>query len=408
MPIPRLRALDAFPVQEDGKTYLALRDNEGFTDKLILLPLVDAMAAARLDGERGEEEVAAELERQLGPGAYPRGRVRELARTLDENMMLESPRFREHERRTLEAYRGAPERAPFLAGRSYEADPKRLARSIAGFFSAAGAPGAEPEKDGEAPLTGLVAPHIDFQRGRTGYAWAYGEVLRSGLADLYVILGVAHSPVPVPIVLTEKDFGTPLGAAPVDRELARALAEKAPYEMTAGELAHRSEHSIEFQTVMLRYAQERLGGSFRILPLLCSSWEPDGSVPARRADEALDRLAGLLEGYPGRVCVLAGADLAHVGPRFGDAEAVTPERLEQVRREDEAGLERVLAGDARGFLDSVMSDGNSRRVCGAGALYSFSFLHRRLFPRSSGRLLHYANAADPAGGEVTFASLAFR
>ena len=49
-----------------------------------------------------------------------------------------------------------------------------------------------------------------------------------------------------------------------------------------------------------------------------------------------------------------------------------------------------------------------RKQFGVSALYAFSHLHKRLFPNSKGESLHYAHAADPTGGVVTFASLAFR
>ena len=74
------------------------------------------------------------------------------------------------------------------------------------------------------------------------------------------------------------------------------------------------------------------------------------------------------------------------------------------------GARRIssLALDADGFLDSVMRDGNLRKVCGVSALYAFSRIHKKLFPQAKGEVLHYGHAADPTGGEVTFASMAFR
>jgi hypothetical protein len=55
-----------------------------------------------------------------------------------------------------------------------------------------------------------------------------------------------------------------------------------------------------------------------------------------------------------------------------------------------------------------MADGNRRKLCGISALHAFSWLHKEVFPKSTGKHLHLGHAADPAGGEVTFASMSFR
>jgi len=406
---PRLRPLDATKVVDEGKNYLALRDNEGFTDKIMLLSPLDALIAARLNGRITTEQIAAEVGRQSGMNALPIKRIEELITALDKNYMLESERFRKRREAVLEDFRSAPERPAALAGRSYTAKPKELTKTFDDYFKLKNGPGFAPaQPDGSAPLTGLVVPHLDYPRGKAGYAWSYSEVLRSELADLYVILGVAHSTPPTPLVLTEKDFGTPFGPARIDHELARALAEDAPYNLREDELVHRTEHSIEFQAVYLKYVQQRLGGDFKILPLLASSCDLMGSDPGERTLKVLGNLEALLRDYPGKVCLLAAVDFAHIGPCFGDTLDADAGFLSKVAEQDKISLEHLQAQEPEAFLDSVMSDGNQRRVCGVSALHAFSWLHKRLFPYSKGTPLHYGHAADPAGGEITFASMAFR
>lgn len=404
---PPLRPLEASRVMEDGKMFLSLRDPEGFTDKMILLSPLDALIAARLNGRTPAAKIAEAVSRQTGVKAVTEERVAKLVEVLDENLMLDNARFREHRKNLADGFLKAPSRPAQLAGRGYAAEAKELAKTLDGFFELPGGPGADFET-GAAPLTGLVAPHIDFGRGNVGYAWSYREVLRSGLADLYVIFGVAHQAPPTPFILTRKDHETPFGPAKVDRGLAAALAEKAPYDLSSDELVHRSEHSIEFQAVYLKYAQQRLGGDFKILPILCSSCDLRGTEPGERTMKTLERMSDLLKDYPGRVCLLAGVDLAHIGPCFGDAEDVTPRQIEETLKQDRQSLERLLDRDPEGFLASVMADGNGRRVCGVTALHAFSWLHRELFPKSKGETLHLGHATDPAGGEVTFASMSFR
>lgn len=405
-PLPPLRALDAFPLKEDGRVWLALRDPDGWTDRLTLLSAVEAQVAARLDGSRTAAEVAAELSRHgLAADA---GAVAAFARRLDEAFLLDSPRFRKAARAGAAAYRKARLRPARLAGLSYPADPETLAGEMAGFFRRPGAPGAAPPPASRPRPTGLVAPHIDFHRGGAGYAWAYRDLLASSLPPLCVVIGVAHRTPSTPLVLAAKDFDTPFGPVPLAAELAAALERSAPYDLRADELVHRAEHSAEFQAVWLGYARRALGGETALVPLLASSCDLEGSAAGARMDDAVDRLAEVLEPHKGKVALVCGADLAHIGPRFGDEREVTPDWLAEVEALDREGLARLADLDAEGWLGSVQRDGNARHVCGLSAAYAFARLHRALWPKGRGELLHWGHAADPAGGEVTFAAMSFR
>jgi predicted class III extradiol MEMO1 family dioxygenase len=100
------------------------------------------------------------------------------------------------------------------------------------------------------------------------------------------------------------------------------------------------------------------------------------------------------------VCVIAGADLAHVGPRFGDPDPVSPSWLAEVEREDRAMLETVTAGDAHAFFESAARDGDRRRICGLSPIYTLL----RSVGDVSGDLRRYGQWPDPQG-TVTFASV---
>src|SRR5262249_54290455 len=145
--------------------------------------------------------------------------------------------------------------------------PDALAAQIDGFFSHADGPGADPPPTA-APLRALIAPHIDFHRGGPVYAWAYRELQRSD-ADLYVVLGTCHAGMEDPFAVTLKPYDTPLGPVPVDREFCEALGRRYGTDLLGSEIAHRNEHSIEFQAVMLRHL---IGDRrpFAIVPVLAS------------------------------------------------------------------------------------------------------------------------------------------
>ena len=202
-------------------------------------------------------------------------------------------------------------------------------------------------------LRGLIAPHIDFHRGGPTYAWAYRALLERSDADLFVILGTCHGGMADPFTVTLKPYDTPLGPAEVDRGFFEALQRRYRHDLLASETAHRSEHSIEFQAVMLR----RLLGDrpFTILPVLASFlheavWTGGAPEADPRVPRFLDALGESIAGSARKVCVIAGVDLAHVGPRFGDAVANTPAFLERVAREDRKMLESGHRHGPRGIL----------------------------------------------------------
>ena len=127
-------------------------------------------------------------------------------------------------------------------------------------------------------LCAVLSPHIDFRRGGPAFAWAYKKLIEESAADLFVILGTAHNPMRNLFALTKKGFDTPLGTVETDRMFVARLASKMSaspvgkdLNLFGDELAHRQEHSIEFQAVFL---QSLLGGKrpFQIVPILVGSF----------------------------------------------------------------------------------------------------------------------------------------
>jgi AmmeMemoRadiSam system protein B len=114
----------------------------------------------------------------------------------------------------------------------------------------------------------------------------------------------------------------------------------------------------------------------------------------------LDALGETIAASSRSVCIIAGADLAHVGPRFGDPDPVSPPFLAEVEREDLAMLSTVTAGDAQAFFESAAKDGDRRRICGLSPIYALL----RTVGDASGALRRYGQWPDPQG-TVTFASV---
>ncbi len=396
--------MDAFPVRIDGQDLICLRDPSGLSESVLSVPRSTAAILALFDGTRSLLDVQADIMRRHG-ALVPRDQLSALVETLDQHLFLESERLTAQRAQIAAAFHASPVRPAFHAGRAYPEAAPALAATLDGFFLHPDGPGPVG-KAGANALRGLVAPHIDFQRGGPAYAWAYKTVAEASDADCFIVFGTAHAGLDgQPFAATWKPFATPFGPLEVDDEVLRALVRRAPGDLFAAETAHRVEHSIEFQAVCLGYLGRTR--AVRMVPLLTSFAHEclaRGAEPSTepRVAGVLDALREAMAAVPRRYCLVAGADLAHVGPRFGDATPVSRTQLARIDAEDRALLSLVASGDHGGFFAAVAHDGDSRRICGLSPIYALL----ATLPAGRGRLLHYGQWPDPQG-TVTFASIAF-
>jgi AmmeMemoRadiSam system protein B len=399
--------LDAFPVEQDGERLIALRDPGGFTDQVAVFPLRLLDLVSLFDGEHSVSEIRQILRVRHGE-APTTEQIAGLIESLDEGGFLESERFEARRHALEESFRQSAVRLAAHAGGAYAGEAAALTAQIDGFFTHPEGPGA-PERvvtqGTSSPLRGLIAPHIDFHRGGPVYAWAYRPLLERSDADLFVILGTCHAGMPDPFAITLKPYATPLGIVPTDREFCERLGRRYGADLLRSEAAHRSEHSIEFQAVMLRHV---LGArAFTIVPVLASYlheavWTRGDPERDPRVPRFIDALLETMAASRRKVCVIAGVDLAHVGPRFGDPEPNTDEFLAAVQAADLDMMEAVTAGDPTAFFASVVHDGDRRRVCGLSPIYTFL----RSLPGARGRLARYRQWPDPQGA-VSFCAATF-
>lgn len=403
MPLPRLRPVDAVPVKVEGRTWIRVRDVEGIApNEFLLAP--ETMFLAMLLNEADDVEGVQSLFEQMTRGAkVTKENVEDLIRQLDGRGLLFSPAYEAMKADVHAKYLSAPVRPSSQAGGSYPADAAELGAAIAGFFTAEGGPGPVGAKS-PMPLRGAIAPHIDFARGGVCYSWIYKEIAERADADVVVILGVAHATPPYPFAVSTRGFETPLGVAPIDAELLDRLRKRAPKAAFDMEPTHRAEHSAEFQVVWLQHVLKR---PFTILPILVGSFDvlDDKKLPDEIAPVE-DFIAALREAVAPlgkRALILSGADLAHIGPRFGDERPLSKEFVSWMEEGDLTSLGHAVKSDAREWYASTIADGNARKVCGLGSVYTAL----RLLHPAAGTLVRYGYAPDPAGGIVSFAGVAF-
>src|SRR5262249_15994879 len=98
-----------------------------------------------------------------------------------------------------------------------------------------------------------------------------------------------------------------------------------------------------------------------------------------------------------RAVIIAGADLAHVGPRFGDPRPLDEGERSQLGETDRDSLAWAERGDAEGFWKHVATDLAIRRRCGLGPLSS---LLRMRDPSARGETRHYEQTVDPEEGSI--------
>ncbi len=409
MTLPPLRYIDAFPVDQGGQRYICLRDPEGIVEHQIVLTPAAFFVATQLDGEKDVQAIQHAFAQQFGGQMAASDDILRIVNDLDEQGFLLSERFEDRRRHVETTFFESAVRPAYLAGKSYAEQTGELRRFLDDQFTTRDggpgqAPGAQPGHGD--PLRCLIAPHIDFQRGGHAYAHAYLELFKQGQPEVVIIFGVAHVSPPAPFILTRKAFDTPFGALATDQALVEQLEAACTWDPYAYEIVHRTEHSIEFQAVMLSYL---FGPSVRIVPILCSTF---GSEFGDVAPASISGVSAFLESCQDivaalgkRVSVIAGADLAHVGRRFGDGFDISEPVIQGVAKRDREDLAHVAAGDADAFYRSVMQDRNERRICGLNCIYASLKTVAR--DGVTGALLHYDYAHDPAGGIVSFADVAF-
>jgi AmmeMemoRadiSam system protein B len=254
----------------------------------------------------------------------------------------------------------------------------------------------------------IIVPHIDYQIGEgshRAYSAAYNAI-RDTKADLFVIFGTSHYGNSARFMMTERDFHTPLGVVKNDLDLLHKLQKVLSYDLTIDEMAHRLEHSIELQVVLLKHIfGDR---NFTVLPVLIGSFHDfimKKTLPSsdKYLIEFLEGLKKVTEESGRKTVYIASVDFAHIGRRFDD-DFDAEEILDQLRIEDEELIRHLSNANYDDFFSAVSSVGDSRRICGLSPIYSML----KLREKKSGELLHYHQWNDkPTKSAVTFASIAY-
>lgn len=404
-----------------------LRDTQGVTSSHAVLPMEVVPIVARFTGGSTCDAIAREASIELGERVSTELVVK-LATELEDALFVDGPPYRRERARIEREFASSAVREASHAGGAYHDDPAELAeyieveclgtreasptskrkpRSASGKSTTNGTTGngGPPNtnaKNGRGRLVALVAPHIDPWRGARCYGAAY-NALAADLpddVDTFILLGTSHAPMREPFALCRKAFATPLGPMEADVDAIDAIATACDFDPYADQFNHKREHSLEFQAVFLRHLLgKRPNQKARIIPILAGLGEfqhtgdsPAGSRSVTRFYDALRKIVDRRNAV-----VIAGADLAHVGPRFGDPRPLDEAERATLDATDRDSLARAERGDPEAFWEHVARDLETRRVCGLGPMYS---LLRAIDRDARGEVRHYEQTIDPDEGSI--------
>jgi hypothetical protein len=377
---PKLRAVEVRRVERDGTRVFAISDPRRVSSQALLVAEKFAPFLALADGMKTVEEIfSTGLASVVAGNSSPSGaEVADLFQKLDDLHMLDNDRYRQETQRKLDEYRSAEFRLPALEGKAYPDDPDELLDYFESF-----APGVPTKASLSAqPLKAIVSPHIDYERGGDTYA----EIWRRAAPDLAdvelaVIFGTDHHGAGPRLTLTRQSYATPWNILPTDTELVGKLARVLDRDTAvknhpfADEFNHIGEHSIELASVWLNWA---IGDqATRVLPVLCGSLSDYVRDEGQRRAESpaghsqIADAMGLLQQVAAhrKTVFVAAADLAHVGPAFGDDAPAGPESRSGVEASDRSLMEAVACGDSERFLNTVRESSDRTRVCGLAPIY---------------------------------------
>jgi MEMO1 family protein len=398
---PKLRHLEPKWIHYEGEARLFLRDPLQLSDRIALIPEALVPLLPLLDGTRDIAAMAGELTRSTGV-SLPERTVAQLVSALDDAVLLEGPRLLSATNEARAAFRSLPYRDPALAGPSYPSDPEQLDLLLDSFVSGA-APASGPMRP-ISSASGVLSPHIDFRRGGSAYAATWARALEAvASADVVLVFGTDHWGSAGYLTVTPQRYATPWGALPTDASIVQAFSEQLGAIAHEEELHHIREHAIELAAVWLHWALRKVGRDPLalppVVPVLCGSFHcytragaavAPGQLPEEehRVARALDAVVRELEGR--RVLVVSAADLAHVGPAFGDATALGDAEKSGIADSDAQILAAVESGDASALLAVLRAQQDRTRVCGLPPTYwAMRVLARLSGGAARGRTVRY-------------------
>ncbi len=269
-----------------------------------------------------------------------------------------------------------PIRAPVVAGKFYDIDPKRLKKQLSVCFSKV-EDTAKKIKAQHRELRVAVVPHAGYEYSGSVAARVYSMISEDSPKN-YIILGTNHSGYGSRFATMKRGlWKTPLGGIVVNTSMVNKLLEECKL-LENDFMPHQNEHSIEVQLPFLQY---KLGNDFEFVPI---------SVTNEEADETLlescrmlgKSIAKVVKKDKDKWIVLASSDFSHYVPQ---------KFAEEV---DNYLIRAIVRLNEKTFFSRIAERNAS--ACGFGSIAVAMVIAKELGSKR-GKLLEYATSADVTG-----------
>jgi hypothetical protein len=125
---PKLRPIEAFPVEQDGKTLVYLKDPLNLATPIGISP-VGYFILSHFDGRHSHIDIQSAYARQFG-GVLRSAELQSFVDMLDQHHYLDTERFESYREQVTLEFRRLPERLPAHVGGVYKADAAELWTAI--------------------------------------------------------------------------------------------------------------------------------------------------------------------------------------------------------------------------------------------------------------------------------------
>ena len=251
-------------------------------------------------------------------------------------------------------------RQPAVADQFYDGNPTRLHYELSKLIG--------PTKEARSAKA-IVAPHAGYMYSGVVAGVAYAQIK---VPETVVILGPSHTGVgSQAAVMTSGAWSMPMGTVSISEDLAAKMVKLSDY-LEDDALAHIYEHSLEVQIPFLQYRQSNLS----IVPVCL------GNLSFSVCKEIGSAIAEAVKQIGRPVLLVASTDMTHY------------ESQEQAETKDRLAIDKILALDPQGLLETVRSHNIS--MCGVIPT-TVTLVASLVLGANSVKLIRYATSGDVTG-----------
>jgi AmmeMemoRadiSam system protein B len=251
-------------------------------------------------------------------------------------------------------------REPRVANQFYPGRDRDLKEDLSGRIK-------EVEK--KETVLALVSPHA-------GYVYS-GDVAGAvySIAEIpndVVVMGPNHHGLGAPFsVMAKGTWRMPSGDIQINQKLAQLMVGESRW-LRADDQAHINEHSVEVQLPFIHYVQPAL----KFVPVVLST------ADYQTCEEIGSAIARAIKSYGEPVVIVASTDMTHY------------ESQESAQQKDQFAMERILAMDPSGLLDTVFR--NNISMCGVIPT-TVTLIAAKQLGATKARKIAYATSGDVSG-----------